>query len=389
MIRESVTTLDVQQICTWLGLPAGCWPPDHYTLLGLPAAETDVDRIEHRVHERLVCMRSYQLSHSALATEAMTRLAKAFDCLTDPERKKAYDAAHFPQLATTGVAATAKGALSRAPTKLAADTDTTPALPAWLQAPAQTQLPRPESLLSWQPAAAPPPVRTKAPKSEPPTLMPPPAIANSTETPPVRVTTAPGDTAPQVPVAAPVASPPCEPQKPRPIYLVPDELPQLSTRRDLYERVLWTRRIMCAWNRAGKYLSKARRHLTKEAEETEFTKTLNRLDELVQEMPKLLGQPGQVGYRVLVLSVRKPVAEWFKSVDESQRKTIALDWSAGRILLSEYRDHLMEQVKGQRRRSPWQRARSGVEDVITTHRGWVIGALVFVCILVLIAVYLK
>src|SRR5438093_6395864 len=79
-------------ICSWLGLPPGSWPPDHYALLGLEVGEGDVQKIEEHVHERLMKVRQYQLSHPDQATEAMNRLAQAFTCLTDPETKKAYDA---------------------------------------------------------------------------------------------------------------------------------------------------------------------------------------------------------------------------------------------------------------------------------------------------------
>src|SRR5947207_1177923 len=81
MSRETATS-DFLVIAGWLGLPAEAWPPDHYALLGLPPGESDVSRIEHSVHERLMRVRSYQLSNPVQATEAMTRLAKAFDCLT-------------------------------------------------------------------------------------------------------------------------------------------------------------------------------------------------------------------------------------------------------------------------------------------------------------------
>src|SRR5581483_1860786 len=86
-------------ICTWLELPNTDWPPDHYTLLGLAPCETDLARIEMSVHERTERVRRYQLTHEALVTEAMNRLAQAFNCLTDPIAKQAYDQANFPHLA--------------------------------------------------------------------------------------------------------------------------------------------------------------------------------------------------------------------------------------------------------------------------------------------------
>src|SRR5215207_2282322 len=78
-------------ICTWLGLPADAWPPDHYRLLGLEPGETDTALIEQRVHQRLDSVRRYQMMHPEQATEAMNRLAQAFVCLTEPAAKRAYD----------------------------------------------------------------------------------------------------------------------------------------------------------------------------------------------------------------------------------------------------------------------------------------------------------
>ena len=79
-------------ICSWLRLPPGTWPPDHYALLGLANSEADRNVIEERVHQRMEWVRPYQLTHPELATEAMNRLAQALVCLTDPAAKKAYDA---------------------------------------------------------------------------------------------------------------------------------------------------------------------------------------------------------------------------------------------------------------------------------------------------------
>ena len=78
-------------VCSWLGLPAGCWPPDHYALLGIDRSEMDARRIEERVHERLMRLRHHQLNHPEEVTEAMNRLARAFACLTQAETRRAYD----------------------------------------------------------------------------------------------------------------------------------------------------------------------------------------------------------------------------------------------------------------------------------------------------------
>ena len=91
--------MDAGLIRSWLQLPAGDWPPDHYTLLGLEAGESDVARIEQQVYERMEHVRRYQLTHPEPATEAMNRLAQALVCLTDPAAKRAYDAALLPESA--------------------------------------------------------------------------------------------------------------------------------------------------------------------------------------------------------------------------------------------------------------------------------------------------
>src|SRR5688500_9952169 len=82
-------------IRSWLGLPAGAWPPDHYQLLGLRPGETDVALIEQRARQRLDKVRCYQLAHPEQATEALNRLAQAYVCLTEPAAKRRYDAGLF------------------------------------------------------------------------------------------------------------------------------------------------------------------------------------------------------------------------------------------------------------------------------------------------------
>ena len=94
-------------ICEWLGLPAGTWPPDHYRLLGLEPGESDPERIERSVHERLDTVRRCQMAHPEQATEAMNRLAQAYVCLTDPAGKRAYDAVLFGTAAPAAPAAVA------------------------------------------------------------------------------------------------------------------------------------------------------------------------------------------------------------------------------------------------------------------------------------------
>ncbi len=88
--------MSIELISSALGLPPDRWPPDHYTLLGLPAGVVDAAQIEERVLERMERLRPYQLAHPDTVTDAMNRLAQALVCLTDSAAKAAYDATLQP-----------------------------------------------------------------------------------------------------------------------------------------------------------------------------------------------------------------------------------------------------------------------------------------------------
>jgi hypothetical protein len=450
MNRDSAT-IDVEVMCTWLGLAPGSWPPNHYVLLGLPLGEADVERIEHSVHERLMRIRCYQLSHPCQATEAMMRLAKAWDCLTNPQSKKEYDAIHCPQ-------ASAPQPAARVQTALLHDTVETAPVPgepsngAWWTTPSadwqRASLPPPVRLGG--DTAALPPVRAKADLAAPPvrvdpaTLTPkpapvppdahtPPPVRGGTadlsqaptfSTPPVRseIATASKAGPPNFPVVSPPDPPPSngnaaavpisrpaavangaahssgatavmsapltESGKIRAIYLSHAAMRDVGTRRDLYERVLWTRRLSRSWLRIGKYM-KPKRKLTKPAEEAELTRILAEIDELVHENPDVLGQPGQPGYRLLALATQEPVAARFKALDELDREALSRDWDAGKMLLAEYREFLKSKVVGHRRLSPMQRLRVLADAFAAAYWMWVVFGIGVLGVLVLAAVWVS
>lgn len=83
--------MDHDRLCSWLGLPFGSWPPDHYALLGLPRGGGNVAEVEARVLDRMERLRPHQLLHPELVTEGMNRLAQALVCLTDPVARAAHD----------------------------------------------------------------------------------------------------------------------------------------------------------------------------------------------------------------------------------------------------------------------------------------------------------
>src|SRR6476620_8927364 len=87
-----MTHVEHSLLQSWLSLPPGPWPPDHYTLLGLPPGSCDPILVEHRVLERMAQLRPHQLLQPELVTVGMNRLAQALVCLTDPAARTAYDA---------------------------------------------------------------------------------------------------------------------------------------------------------------------------------------------------------------------------------------------------------------------------------------------------------
>ncbi|HEY2908694.1 MAG TPA: hypothetical protein VGI99_00520 [Gemmataceae bacterium] len=83
--------MDYNLLRTWLGLPPGAWPPDHYVLLGFSPGQVEPAAIEPRVLRQMDRLRQNQLLHPELVTEGMNRLAQALITLTDPIGKAAYD----------------------------------------------------------------------------------------------------------------------------------------------------------------------------------------------------------------------------------------------------------------------------------------------------------
>jgi hypothetical protein len=359
--------MDHELICTWLGLPAQCWPPDHYTLLGLQPGESDGARIEQHVHERLARLRCYQISHPGPATEAMNRLAQAFVCLSDREAKRAYDAQFFPQLV----------APPEPPPPAVAQPQTEPpvqvvaTLPPPAPAPVLHVTPNidtevvnaHQTQLDWN-NATPPPVRSLVlPAAAGTPAAPPAAPANAASA---------AQTAPAaVPTARPVD----------PVFETARSAEArrgLGSRRALLERILTTRRLLRAWERAGKYLGRARRKLVRAAEENELTRMLERIDELLQSFPALLGHPGQPGYRVLALAHDDKPAAMFTNLEAGERDALARDWVAGQALLHAHRQFLRQELKRLRRRGPLERVANHIRAAVNDHPLWVSLALLLV-----------
>jgi len=333
------------KICTWLGLPAGGWPPDHYALLGLTPGEQDVARIEQHVHDRLAKLRCYQLSNPEQATEAMNRLAQAFMCLTDAEAKKVYD-----------LSSGRNGSRPDAPKEPAvcpAAGETAPPVAA------DDTAVRPLTQVDWQ--NSPPPVRN-GDEAAPATVLAEAPAANG-------AVAAPPETAAAPPV--PPASQPAD-------LLFESARVSVEARRGigtlgaLVGRIDHTRHLLWSWDQAGRYLNKARRRLSRLADQNDLSRWLEKVGEQMEGFPKILGQPGQPGYRVVAMARLEMTAVMFNMLDPNQREALARDWVAGRVVLLAHRKFLHGEFKRLRRRNILARAIHASRAALNDHPRWVL-----------------
>jgi hypothetical protein len=383
-------------IFTWLGLPPENWPPDHYRLLGLAPGEDDVERIEGQVHERMERVRRYQLSHPELATEAMNRLAQALVCLTDPKAKKSYDASlglapappkfraavvlqkRFPRRNRSfPLSPWEKGPASElgrpvasaaAPTLPLMDRGekTPPPMPALPAAEKKTGGDSSSrTVMDWAGVATPPPVRLPA-ANGPLLLTPPAAPADAKAAVPAEPAETRTSTSTPILVSAP-ADPVFETAR-----TSPEATRGLGTRRALYHRLAQTRRLMRAWDQAGKYLARGKRRPNSLAEEADLVKQLTAIRDLLEEFPPLIGQPGQPGQHVAAIARQQQIQQTIQNLDQPQLDALAKDWLAGRTLLASHRRFLSLELQAHRKRSPWAKAVRAMRALINDHPGYVL-----------------
>lgn len=78
---------------TWLGIPPDEQPPTHYRLLGLRVFEDHVEAIQNAADRQMAYLRTFQTGpHSPLSQRLLNEVAAARVCLSNPEKKTAYDA---------------------------------------------------------------------------------------------------------------------------------------------------------------------------------------------------------------------------------------------------------------------------------------------------------
>jgi hypothetical protein len=356
-------------ICTWLGLPPGNWPPDHYRLLGLDPGESDVELIEQRVHQRLDSVRRYQMTHPEPATEAMNRLAQAFVCLTDPAARQAYNTevgiVVRPQTSPANPAiklpSPSPVASPQPLVTISEPTHESTAAHVWFYTPG----------MSGPDAISLPPLRT-APLASP-EVQPLVEVLSLPAVPEVIlvVSGTPEMPIPEMP-AVEVVELPVVQEPIRQIEPIERTVTQamslgairrrLGTRRQLYERILHTRRLQRMWHKLGKFLDNPNPKQPLSVRETsDLYKLIQKLDVTIDDFP-LLAEPGQPGY--LILSLIRVEKSNRPKLEYALRESLCRDWKTATKFLEAYRDFLRKEVAQSR---SWSRK----QRLLREFRGWI------------------
>ncbi len=290
-------------LCKWLGLAKTTWPPDPWTLLGLPPDEYNLCVIEQRVQECMAKLRTYQLSYPDEATEGMNRLAEAFIKLAEASSK---------QSTPVGAAAATKRAK-------------------------QDTMVIEQTKLDWR--AEPPPVRVDDADGPDEPVLEEDSAAN------------------EVMAAQPFVAPSKPHERTIDANLMralgqesEEATSNVGTLDAVIDRVEITRQLLHAWERVGKLLkSIPKKGAAKEAEG--FARRLAEIADVMKKYPAFLGQPGRPGYRVVVLAKFKVPLSIARAIGGEQRDDLLFDWQAGRAVLLEHRKYLRRQLRSMRSRT--------------------------------------
>jgi hypothetical protein len=294
--------VDYSLLQSWLALPPGPWPPDHYTLLGIGFGQNDPGAIERMVLDRMARLRSHQLLHPELVTEGMNRLAQALVCLTDPPAKSAYDAE-----------------LGVPPAPQAARLMDSPLPPSQPGVPSE---PIPGFPIPTDDEPLPPDVTQVIEVPFLPGLLPPDkGIADEEVVEPVLEPLPPAfEVVPEPVIDAEVIAPP------RPTW-------QPASRRQLYDRLARVRRLSEAWQALRPFLGDPREPLDRPARVLLFLEAVNVLRRLVDQEPRIIGDTWQPGGLVAAL-IRQPLLlNTLRDLLPDQRWAMSFDWRQGQLEL--------------------------------------------------------
>lgn len=360
-----VSAVKQERICQWLRLPCDLWPPDHYTLLGLMIGEGDTKKIDQSVQERMKIIRGYQLSHPELATEALNRLAEAYDCLSDASAKEQYDIGLGIVTATNSVAIDSRRQLSKQ--KNADDDTVTNSKP---------------TVLDWK-ESTPPPVRDEKRQA------PPKPLGHESVT--IEIESQPIQTNDDL----------CGPSQRQ---LVQESLPAdvtfeairrswrrrkgLDSRNTLYDRVLASRSLIRNWLRLGRFVAAKNRPL-QPGEEKDFLRVLARIEYVQDRLPHWITEPGQPGYRVHILSQDEDPVREFNQLEIDERERLSQDWKLSLTLLRSYLSFIRSEVRRSRTESLLHRMTRPVRRTLNDYPGWTYLSVAVLMALIAIIVWVQ
>lgn len=301
---------------TWLKLPDGPWPPDHYVLIGLSVGAGTSQEIEGRVLERLELLRRYQLPHPDEATEGMNLLARALDTLSDPDARKAYDR-------SLGL----KRVTKVEPAPVAADDDD---YFANLFADVPASEPEPaEPAPADEPALPDPIIQLPEVVDEPdidddPELLDEPAVEPLPE---AIILSVPAAVAR---LEEPIAAKPTRPKSPR---------------REIYADLARVRKVLRVFERARPYLTDTDRTLMRRTDTLALMGCLAELRPLLHTVADLIAAPKRPGNLVAALARQRLQFDTFRSLLPDQRDSLARDFRAAHYRLAGYYDDLRDEIR--------------------------------------------
>jgi hypothetical protein len=316
---RQVAGVDHSLLRSWLGLPPGPWPPDHYALLGLPPGRCDPAAAEPLVLARMDRLRPHQLLHPELVTEGMNRLAQALICLTDPAARAAYDAELGVRAAPSLLLRTRQdpvppGATAGSPEPAPepepdfllvlrdlGDVSSEP--PSILELTQVIEVPFTPDLA---PPARPYEVVEPAPQPLPPAyeLVPDEEVSREPQAVAVQ---------PYEEIEAAIAPPAAGPWQP-------------AGRRELYARLVALRRLLVAWRRLGPVLADPRESADRPARVLGFLEAVAEVRGLLAAHGGLVGEPDRPGGLVAALVGQPLVLATLRSLIPGQRRVVAIDW---------------------------------------------------------------
>ncbi|MCU0705985.1 MAG: hypothetical protein MUF18_18620 [Fimbriiglobus sp.] len=319
----------------WLSLPAGGWPPDDRTLLGLPTGPVDAALAEQNALARMETLRPHQLLHPELVTEGMNRLAQALIAVSAPPAPAA--PAPSPAFAL----------------------DDLPDLSAPQTAPIQPQpLPPPAPAVIDYEASDDEVVEAEVVELPPPPPVPPPRPLVQLEADPLVLDDV-ADTPPP-----------------------PGATATRTDRRKLYRELAFLRQLRKAWERIGPVAGVPSEPVRSAEAVYLVLVTRRELLRLFDLRPDLTDDLDRGGRVVTAVFTQPHAAAVLRELVPSQRAAVAADWAAGRVGLFARYAGLRKRIRAMRPKRWGVRAAGRMGDFFRRNPEWVLVLLTLLLVLI-------